>query len=337
MNNYESLLDWCQKRNDETHQDWKIRLVLAKKDRESEGVKFPITWSKMIEILGENVSTDHFRKYATGVYDYYKYINNQNGVATRILSISDIHFPFCKPLSTFEEYVGVVDILQLNGDILDCTQLSKFPKMYRTNPLQEMIGARQYLIDLIYMIKPKKVLVTYGNHDLRLASYVAKNIDNELSELFPMTALDYIFVDGFVWYNRQNGERIKYEALQDVFKDSGIDIDYTGKWYCQIGQTIFCHPKAFSSAILKTAERAMTFFRNEGVPFTSIVMAHTHRQGSYMIGNTTLYEQGAACETDKMMYGDGQLVNSQKQGFMYICQDEDGSIIPSKTKIVTLN
>lgn len=49
------------------------------------------------------------------------------------------------------------------------------------------------------------------------------------------------------------------------------------------------------------------------------------------------YEQGCCCETDKMRYTDGKLINSQKEGYIIICLDKDGKIIDSKTKIVSLN
>lgn len=259
----------------------------------------------------------------------------EQGVATRILSISDLHYPFAKPIDTFADYVGRVDVLQLNGDILDCAALSKFPKTYRTSPVEEMIGARQYLIDLIEYIQPKKVIATYGNHDIRLASYLSKHLDNEIQELMPETALEYIFVDGFLHYDRRTRTKIRYEPLCDVFDD--IEIEYTGKWWCQIGKTVFAHPKTFSSAPMKTAEKALLWFRNEGMDFNSLIMAHTHRMGSYKIGNTTIYEQGAACDTNQMQYGDGLLVNSQKQGFIYVCLDKDGNNIEESTKLIPLN
>jgi hypothetical protein len=231
----------------------------------------------------------------------------------------------------------MVDILQLNGDILDCTQLSRFNKAHRTNPLIEIIGARSYLINLINLLRPKKVVVNYGNHDLRLGTYLAKHLDNELSELMPDTALDYIFEDGLTYYDKVTGTKSYYEPLCEVFETQGIKIEFTGSWKSVIGKTIFAHPKAFASSPLKTAEKAMYFFRNEGYDFNSLVMSHTHRQGMYVIGNTTLYEQGACCDTGKMMYSDGQLINSQKEGFIYIAQDSDGNIIPNKTKLITLN
>ena len=104
--------NWCLQRPDETHEEWKIRLIVAKKNGELNGTKFPLKWSQIVSLLGESVSSDHFRKYASGVYDYYNY-KNQDNVSTRVLSISDLHFPYCKPLSTFEKYIGPVDIFQI--------------------------------------------------------------------------------------------------------------------------------------------------------------------------------------------------------------------------------
>ena len=116
-----------------------------------------------------------------------------------------------------------------------------------------------------------------------------------------------------------------------------IEIEYTGTWYSQYKDILFCHPKTFASSPLKTAEKALYWFRNEGFDFKALVMSHTHRVGSYKIGNSMIYEQGCCCETNKMRYNDGQLVNSQKEGFMYIGLDKNGHIIEDKTKIITLN
>jgi predicted phosphodiesterase len=251
------------------------------------------------------------------------------------LSISDLHVPYQLPIETFGNYVGKVDILQINGDVGDCQAISKFPKTYRVSPMEELIETRQYLIDLIDFIKPKKVTITYGNHDLRFQSYFAKNLDSDLLELMPKTSLELIFVDGFKHYNKRERAKVEYKPLISVFDD--VEIDYTDSWFCQIGETIFCHPTAFSSGILKTAEKAMSWFRNEGHQFKSLVMAHTHRIGQYTIGNTTIFEQGCCCDTKKVHYSDGLLTNSQKEGFIYMCQDIDGNVIKDKTQLEVLN
>jgi predicted phosphodiesterase len=320
--------DFLRKEN-EIDFEWKLRLCKAKINKEID-----LDWQEIVDILKIDVHPDHLRKTAYGLIEYDNYLKN-NGVATRILSISDTHVPFQLPIETYKDYRGQVDILQLNGDIVDMQQISKFPKSYRISVMEEIIQGRQYIIDLIEYIKPKKVVVNYGNHDIRFQNYLSKHLDSDLLELMPQTALDLIFVDGFNHYDKRSKTKTNYEPLQKVLTD--VEIDYTGNWFCQIGEAIFCHPSAFSTGIMKTAEKAMYFFRNEGYDFTSLVMAHTHRVGEYTVGNTTIYEQGASCDTKKMHYTDGNLTNSQKEGFVFICQDDNGRVIKDKTKLVVLN
>lgn len=283
------------------------------------------------------VSSSCYRK----CYQYYSLMSNALKsaeslvVATRILSISDTHVPFQLPIEMLSKYRHKVDILQLNGDICDCQAISKFNKTYRVSPMEEIIQARKYIIDLIEYLSPKKVVVTYGNHDLRFQNYIAKNLDNEMMELMPKTSLELIFVDGFFHYNKREGTKSWYAPIKELC--SNIDIQYTDNWWTQIGDTIFAHPSAFSSGVLKTAERAMLFFRNEGYQFKELVMAHTHRVGEYYIGNTRIIEQGAFSDVSKNNYADGKLYNSQKEGFVYICQDVDGNTLRDKTELVALN
>lgn len=310
--------------------EYKLRLCLAKLNKEID-----LDWAEIAVLIGEDVSADHLRKTAYGLKEYFDYVHNGVGVANRILSISDTHVPYQLPLTTFKDYIGIVDTLQLNGDILDCQSISKFPKTYRVSMIEEMVQARQYIIDLIEYIKPKKVVINYGNHELRFQAYLARNLDGDMLELMPQTALDLICTDGFNHYDKKNKCKTWYEPLVKVFDD--VEIIYTENWHCQIGDTIFCHPSAFSSGIMKTAEKAMLWFRNEGYDFKTLVMSHTHRLGEYAVGNTVMYEQGTCSDVAKQHYCDGKLVNSQKEGFLYLCQDEDGNTIKDKTKLIKLN
>lgn len=281
----------------------------------------------------ESAWRKHYASFKKGIE--YERKRNNLGVATRILSISDCHVPFQLSLDKLANYKGRVDILQLNGDIGDCQGISRFPKSYRVSPMEELIETRKFIIELIEYIEPEKVVITYGNHDIRFQSYLAKNLDSDLLELMPQTSLELIFVDGFKHYNKRERTKVEYKPLVEVLDD--VEIEYTNNWYTQIGDAIFCHPKAFSSGIMKTAEKAMLWFRNEGFNFKSLVMAHTHRSGMYSIGNTTVYEQGAFCDTKSNNYSDGQLYNSQKEGFIYLCQDGKGNTLKDKTELVVLN
>lgn len=259
----------------------------------------------------------------------------ESGIARSILSCSDFHFPFALPVETFADYSGRVDILQLNGDLVDQQAISKYPKAYRISPMEEIIGARQYFISLIELIRPKQIVITYGNHCLRFQDYLAKHIDSDLMELMPKTSLELIFADGFYHYNKRERTKVWHEPLCRVFPD--IEVNYTGNWFCQIGDTIFCHPIAFNSGPLKTAEKALYWFRNEGNRFAHMVLGHTHRIGSYVIGNSMIYEQGCCCDIDRINYNNGKLVNSQKEGFLYLCQDKNGDTLKENTKQIILN
>lgn len=295
-----------------------------------------LDWQEIVDILGLDVHYDHLRKTAYGMIEYDNYLKSNAGVATRILSVSDLHVPFQLPINTFSDYAGKVDILVLNGDIIDMQSISSFPKIYRLSPMEEMIQGRQYLIDLIEFIKPKKVVVNYGNHDKRLVKYLAKKLDTDLLELMPDTVLELIFIDGFRHYDKQKGCKTEYEPLIDIFKD--IDIEYTGDWKCKIGKTWFAHPIAYSRVPLKTCEKAMDYFhRTDKETFDCVVLGHTHKVGSKKTGYVMLYEQGACCYTDKMDYADGKLIEPQKEGFAYICQNKNGELIEGKSNVVKLN
>lgn len=257
-----------------------------------------------------------------------------NHVTTRILGISDAHVPFNEPITMFQEYVGKTDILVLNGDIIDQQQISKFPKSYRVSVMEELIQGRQYMIDLIEYIKPKKVVVTDGNHEKRFGAYFAKNLDSDILELMPDSAMDLIIESGFNHYNKRDKSKVWYEPLKNVFDD--IEIEYSGDWKCKIGKTYFIHPSTYSSGMLKTSEKAINYFLRVDRDFDTIVMSHVHKLGSYIQGNIYMFEQGCCCDIDKLDYANGKLQYPQQKGFIYVCQNELGELIYEKTKLIEL-
>lgn len=322
-----SILD---KAHNETLMDYKIRLC-ENKDQ------LHLTWSEIAQLVNGVTKQEYgesaIRKWYTAFDEGRKYVYNKefSSVRTRILCISDLHVPYQLPVSTFEQYRGKVELLVLNGDIVDMSSISKFDKIYRNSPMEEIIAAREYIMRLNDYLKPEKILVNYGNHDIRFERYLSKAMDTDLNELMPKTPLELIIEQGFIHYDKKNCTKTQYSPLRDY-----MNIEYTNNWFCQYGDTIFVHPTAFSSGILKTAEKALYYFRNEGYDFRSLVMAHTHRLGEYVIGNTTIYEQGCCCNVDQMQYNNGKLINSQKEGFLYLCQDMENKTIRDKTKLILI-
>ena len=309
----------------------KVRLCRAKEHGELPQV----SWKKIVDILGEDISPDTLRKASKGLIEYDDYLNSVKHNDTAILSISDLHIPFQLDYHILDEYKERVDILVLNGDISDMQAISKFSKAYRISPMEEIIKTREYLISLIEFLKPKQTVINYGNHDVRFERYLSKNLDTDLIELMPRTQLELIILDGFNHFDKRAGTKIWYQPLRDLFSD--CDIKYTNNWWCQIGDAIFCHPTACSSGILKTSEKAMTWFKKEGCTFNNLSTTHTHHSGQYTIGNTTIYEQGAFCDVAANNYSDGRLSNSQKEGYIILYQDGDGVTIKDKTKLKVLN
>lgn len=311
--------------------EWKLRLVKSKINKELD-----LDWQEIVDVLGISIHPDELRKRSYGMMEYDEYIHGFGGVATTILSVSDMHIPFQLPISLLSEYCGKVDILQLNGDIVDCQSLSKFSKSFRISPIEEIIQGRQYLIDLINYIKPKKVVCNYGNHDARLGMYLSKHLDTDIIELMPNNSLELMFEDGFYHYDKQKGSKTYYEPIKLLFDD--IDVEYVNDWKSKIGKTWFVHPLAYRSGMLATCDKAKDYLQDtdkEG--FDCVVMAHTHSVGDSKKGFVRLLEQGAFADVTKMIYSDGRLTKPQKEGFAIICQDKDGNLIQDKTKIITLN
>lgn len=317
----------------ETAEEYFVRLFEHKRD-------YDITCEKIAELLneanhvsyGESAWRKEYAAFNRG--RLYEREQQNKDVFLKILALSDFHYPFQLPVTTFSDYAGIVDVLVLNGDLMDMQSCSRFPKQYRINFMEEMIGCRQYLIDLIDFIGPKKVVVTYGNHEIRSRNYLTKNIDNEMKELLPDTMLDLIFNDGFFYYDKKGHTKIWYEPLRTIFEE--IQIEFSGDWHTRIGKTIFAHPLSYSSGMLKTTEKAINFFYRTERDFDCVVLAHTHKLGSYMQGNVSMYEQGCCCHIEAMDYADGKLTYPQQEGFLYLCQDEEGNILTNKTRLIAL-
>lgn len=306
--------------------------------------RYGLTCEEIAALLNAENGTNYGESKWRKTYNYfqlgreYERRKNESGVATRILCLSDFHVPFQLPMDTFQQYFGAIDVLVLNGDIGDCQAISKFPKAYRISPMEELIETRHYLLDLITAIAPSKVIVTYGNHDIRFQNYLAKNLDSDLLELMPQTSLELLFVDGFNHYDKRHCMKVYYPPFADILPSvvEGIEVEYTDKWWTQIGDAIICHPIAFSSGMMQTAKKAKDYFQDLGLSPKMIILGHTHRVGMYKSGEILLYEQGCCCDVKKLHYGDGKLTTPQQAGYIYFGQDAKGETVPGSINLVSI-
>lgn len=305
--------------------------------------RYKLTHEQIAQLLnsenGKNFGESAYRKEfaAFNRGRIYEREHSSEYIAQRILSLSDFHIPYQLPIETFKQYAGAVDTLVLNGDVMDCQSISFFPKVYRINFVEEMITTRDYLISLIELICPKKVIIVKGNHEHRMIRYLSEKLNEDLLSIMPDSPLELIVNDGFKNYDRFNKTEVFYRPLRDVFEEQNIIVQYNGNWYVKVGNVIFAHPLMYSSGKLRTIDKAVTFFtRSENDRhFTAIVMGHTHKIGYYKSGDISMYEQGCCCKLNMLDYTDGKLQDAQQNGYMYICLDKDGNIIEDKTKLIT--
>lgn len=314
----------------ETDFEWKLRCCLAKKRKETD-----MDWIEIRDMLGLSITPDQLRKQAVGYEEYDNYIHNCEGASERILCVSDVHIPFNLPIDIFASYKGIVDTLIVNGDLLDCFSCSAFPKKFKVNLDEELVLGRQYIIDLINLTTPKKVMFVMGNHEYRMQRYCSDRLSNELLGIIPTDPLGMIVDDGFKVNDERNKTQTQYSSIREVFEDSNIEIVYDKEWWIKEGNVIFCHPLNYSSGMLKTTEKAVNYFLRIDRTFTGIVMAHTHKVGSFTQGGIKMYEQGCVCDLDKLDYNNGKLIIPNQNGFMYLALDSNGDIIDCKTRIIT--
>ena len=288
------------------------------------------------EAFGKAYSSDVARRMFYGAKKVIDAIEEDVGKVnedeTRILCISDMHIPFNRDIKEFFKYKGKVDTLVLNGDIIDNYSMSSFTKMYRLSLVEELIQARELLIELIEEIKPKKVTVVTGNHEIRLGKKIADKIGSDLLDLMPRDALAFLFDTGFNYYDRIKKCKTVYTPIDE---EVDCEVNYVGNFWTKEGKTIFVHPQAFRGTTLGTVGKAYDYFTAIGEDFQSIIMAHTHKLGMYVMNDKYLYEQGTCANLNHMDYQDLKLPkSSQVNGYMYIIQDKDGNLIYDKTKLI---
>lgn len=288
------------------------------------------------EAFGKAYSSDVARRMFYGAKKVIDAIEEDKGRVnedeTRILCISDMHIPFNRDIKEFFKYKGKVDTLVLNGDIIDNYSMSNFTKMYRLSLVEELIQARELLIELIEEIKPKKVTVVTGNHEIRLGKKIADKIGSDLLDLMPRDALAFLFDTGFNYYDRIKKCKTVYTPIDE---EVDCEINYVGNFWTKEGKTIFVHPQAFRGTTLGTVGKAYDYFTAIGEDFQSIIMAHTHKLGMYVMNDKYLYEQGTCADLNHMDYQDLKLPkSSQVNGYMYIIQDKEGNLIYDKTKLI---
>jgi predicted phosphodiesterase len=259
------------------------------------------------------------------ITEEYAHIGNPKGKLFKVISISDLHIPFVNDavIKDMMEKHSDADILVVNGDLLEQYSVSKWPKSKGVVLKHEYQIAVKYI--KMFASQFKKVVLTRGNHDERVAKYFASNIDPGISFLTHPDPLERIS-NGFDFTD--TGEFKQIHSFDNVFYFGGLC-----GWYAKVGKTIFAHPSGGSGVPMRTGVNVTNYFI-EKEDFDCVVCAHTHKLGAIVYKGKLIIEQGCACipmdyEADsKMQYG------QQSFGYAVIYMNAKGEVDFDKSRPV---
>lgn len=248
----------------------------------------------------------------------------------KILSLSDIHFPFAleDELKIALETHSDADIVVLNGDILDGYIFSTFTKAKRIAALKEYMAAFE-LVEYCSENFPNVVIVA-GNHDIRPARALKSvGFEKEESQVLRPDLLARI----------ANGEKLDGDGdLIEKLDFSNVHYQRFDSWYVRIGKTIFAHPSGYRGGPGGTAQKLYEYFikRMGSDDFDSIVVGHTHKVYKGVFCNKLLIEQGAMCDRQPYQHKPDLRFLHAMNGYAIIFQDENGNTDFNKSNVIYL-
>ena len=252
--------------------------------------------------------------------------------ATRkILSLSDIHFPFAlyDELQEAIEKHSDAEICVLNGDIIDGYIFSTYGTAKRIAALKEYMAAFELVKQCSETFK--QVVIVSGNHDRRPAKALARaDFTKDASQVLRPDLLARM----------ANGEMLdEWGDLIEKLEFDNVVYQKYDSWYVRVGKTIFCHPDAYQGGNPgATVMKLNTYFKNRigGEYFDSVVVGHTHRIYKGVLMNKLLIEQGAMCARQPYQHKSDLRFPHAMNGYAVIYQDDNGNTCFNKSHVVYL-
>jgi predicted phosphodiesterase len=249
---------------------------------------------------------------------------------TRIISISDLHVPFCREdliKEIIRKHSGA-EVCVVNGDLFDNYAISTFPKMKEIPFAIEYAAVMEIVQSLAQNFE--EVHLVDGNHDAgRFARELAK-LNGDIKFLMKRSPLQYV-AEGRNF--SPTGKDLGYINLPNVHYagDTGMG------WYKKIGQVIFGHKTSgFVKKPMANALSMVDWFIKRGTKFQCFVSGHSHHVGLIPYLGKLVIDQGALClpmEYEK----DGRCTMSPPDlGYAIVDLDIKGNVDPETTRPIFL-
>jgi len=246
---------------------------------------------------------------------------------TKALVLNDLHVPFnLDIMEVVEKHKNEISMIVFGGDVIDCDDISKFPRLGKRPLVHEMIQLHRLLKQIDKATPNVEKFIISGNHENRFAKHMALN-RSALNDMHGDNILREV-TNGFMHYDRENGTETRYEELTNykVFDE----------WYCQIYDLVVCHPLDFSRVNAKIAVNAVEYFLANGFDFNAIAVGHTHKQAQTIKYGKWTCETGCMCQ--EMQYAKvGKLGYTPQVNGYLLASFQDGQFDANESKAYLIN
>jgi predicted phosphodiesterase len=287
------------------------------------------SWSA--ESVTENVVDPHADRWAQlrQIQDQYQAqgdtrtrgILDASTITTKILSVSDIHFPLARE-DLLEEILNEhddADVVVVNGDLMEGYVFSSFEKNKSIAALDEYRVAFAF-IEMLSERFPKVVLVD-GNHDIRAARAVRQQgFGKDASQILRPNLMARL----------ANGELLDASGLLVEKKDfSNVHYEPRESWFVKIGKTLFMHPHGRGGSqpghtVTRVGDKLIRRYQEDEVD--SVVCGHTHKIYKGIINGKLYIEQGYLAGVLAYLHSpksDSRF--NYQNGYAVIYQDAEGN------------
>jgi len=186
------------------------------------------------------------------------------GEKSNVVVANDFHIPNHDPMAVelFLKFIKDIqpDILVLNGDVIDCYEISDFSKSaWVTQAFQDECRQVEEFLDKLWKCLPdSRIIYIAGNHEFRLQRYISRNA----KEIY---FLDGLRLENILYLGGRNIEYVNAPDRLAKFADN----------YIQINELYIGH---FNKVNKHASYTAKNLVEDKGV---SLIQGHTHRGGMF--------------------------------------------------------
>ena len=227
-------------------------------------------------------------------------------IGARVLILSDIHFPYhnAEALLLALKYGRAKDIdtVILNGDILDCYQISRFLHDTKKMSIKEEILIWKSFAAMLRKYFPlANIYFKEGNHEARVYKYMMQNAA-EMADL-----MDFDYLMGF--------QEFHIHYLQNNL-------------FIKLGSLNILHGHEIQGGGINVAR---SFFLKMG---DNILFGHFHRTQEYIQNDMHKNIRGAWATGCLCLDQDYNPLSNSNLGFAYVESNLDGTFIVENKKII---